>query len=184
MTTQLYLSHQVQTHFELNPFKLKKDTETILAFDWRAMWRCELLISTESNDEHVFIFTNAVTRYSILLVERDHEIHNLLHAFHEQLIALFGDTLESQDFDQWLMQLDLLSDSATSLDDQMRQIADLSITQLGAHDADISAAEHAVNNVRHDLTSPMQRTQSQLSHSRRSTIPRRKVRRRLPKKSL
>lgn len=162
MNTQLYLSQEVLDHFELSATDLKSDTATPLSFDWSCLWRCDHLIGTEDTGEHVFLFTNAVTQYSILLTDTEADIHLLLDAFHDQLQQRFQAEEEEHSALQWWGKLDLFSDSAPSLERQMNGIAETCIVELLASDGQLDFAENHINNIQMGTFSPQQKTVRQM----------------------
>ena len=162
MNTQIYLSQQVLHHYGLLAADLKSDTNTPLSFDWSCLWRCDYLIGTEDTGEHIFLFTNAVTRYSILLTENEEDIHLLLDAFHDQLMQRFQPLNDDHTTLQWWNKLDLFSDSAATLKSQMDVIAETCVDRLIACDGQLDYAENHVNNMQGGNYSPKQKTSYQM----------------------
>ncbi len=163
MITQIYLSQQVLHHYGLSADDLKSDNDTPLSFDWSCLWRCDYLIGTEDTGEHVFLFTNAVTRYSILLTENEEDIHLLLEAFHDQLMQRFKSRDKEHTILRWWDKLDLFSDSAAILKNRMDVISEICVDRLIASNGQLDYAENHVNNTQTGSFSPQQRTRYQMS---------------------
>lgn len=145
MQIQLYLSDEVQDHFDISPQDIQSDSATPLSADWRALWRCAHLVSTDDQLEHLFIFTNAVTNFSLIMVDRSHDLASLLGSFQQHfLLALHehGSPFPKNDLE---IDFQLLSGAPQLLTQQMSFLGDLAIEQLMINDIDIEATEQTLN---------------------------------------
>ncbi|MFC5050140.1 hypothetical protein ACFPK9_05915 [Rubritalea spongiae] len=146
MKIQLYLSGEVQAHFSISPQDLQSDAKTPLSSDWRSLWRCDHLISTDDGLEHLFIFTNAVTHFSLIMVDRASDFQSMLGSFQQHFALALHE--HGQDFENQQIEIDcqLLTDTPGPMNLRMQLIADLSIECLLANDANIDITEEWVNN--------------------------------------
>ena len=62
----LYLSTSVQRQFDVAKEAVYKDTTYQLPEDWWSVWRCEILTSHPSNEQHAVLFTNSATFMSFI----------------------------------------------------------------------------------------------------------------------
>jgi hypothetical protein len=62
----LYLSAKVQTHFNIAKEAVYSDDRYQLPEDWWSVWRCELLTSDPSGEQHAVLFANSVTFLSFI----------------------------------------------------------------------------------------------------------------------
>ncbi|MFD2159503.1 hypothetical protein ACFSW8_11380 [Rubritalea tangerina] len=143
MQIQLYLSAEVQSHFGISPQEIKSDLQTPLHADWKALWYCEHLISTDDGLEHLYIFSNALTHYALIMVDRDRDFQSLLGSFQQHFaLALHehGQAFATQAIEA---EVELLNGQAPSRRLQFQ--TDHAIELLLANDSDIDAAEEFLN---------------------------------------
>jgi len=145
MQIQLYLSDEVQSHFNISPQDIENDNATPLSSNWKALWRCEHLVSTDDQLEHLFLFTNAVSKFSLIMVDRSNDLARLLGCFQQHfLLALhehgcpFPATEVEIDFQ-------LLEGNPSQLTQHMTFLGDLAIEKLLTNDIDIEATEIRLN---------------------------------------
>jgi hypothetical protein len=62
----LYVSASVQQHFDIAKEAVYKDTTYQLPEDWWSVWRCEILTSDPSGEQHAVLFTNSATFLSFI----------------------------------------------------------------------------------------------------------------------
>jgi hypothetical protein len=62
----LYVSAQVQKNFNIAPQAVYADSAYQLPADWWSVWRCELLTSDPSGEQHAVLFTNSATFLSFI----------------------------------------------------------------------------------------------------------------------
>lgn len=62
----LYVSSKVQKAFNVSPATVLKDSRCVLPKEWWSVWRCELLFTDPLGQQHVVLFTNAVTCLSFI----------------------------------------------------------------------------------------------------------------------
>ncbi|CAA6696879.1 Unannotated [Lentimonas sp. CC19] len=62
----LYLSASVQQQFDIAKEAVYKDTTYQLPEDWWSVWRCEILTSDPSGEQHAVLFTNSATFFSFI----------------------------------------------------------------------------------------------------------------------
>lgn len=145
MKIQLYLSGEVFTHFSLSPQETKSDSETPLSSDWRSLWRCSHLISTDDGLEHLFLFTNAVTHYSLIMVDRERDFQSMLGSF-QQHFALslheHGEDFKNQTIDG---DYQILDGNPAVLSEHMQFTSDLAIECLLSNEANIEVTEEWIN---------------------------------------
>lgn len=147
MQIQLYLSAEEQSHFAISPQEIQSDNATLLSSNWKALWRCEHLISTDDQLEHLFLFTNAVTLYSLIMVDRGNDLASLLGSFQQHfLLALHehGSPFKANNVE---VNVQLLNGSPLPLIEHMSFLSDLAVEQLLANNADIEATEERLNNI-------------------------------------
>lgn len=146
MKIQLYLSAEVINHFAISAQDTQSDTATPLSANWRALWRCDHIISTEDEQEHLFLFTNAVTHYNLIMVDRNHDFASLLGSFRQHLALALHE--HGQPFNQQALESEfqLLHGTPTPLTQGMNGIKELAIDCLLSNGADIEATELCINN--------------------------------------
>lgn len=145
MKIQLYLSGAVQEHFDIPPQEIQSDRRTPLSSDWRSLWRCDHLISTDDGLEHLFLFTNAVTHFSLIMVDRENDFQSMLGTFQQHFALALHE--HGQDFEEQSIEIDcqLLEGSAPALDQRMLLTGDLAIEYLLTNDANIEVTEDWIN---------------------------------------
>jgi hypothetical protein len=145
MKIQLYLSDAVQQHFAIPSPEIQSDSTTPLSSDWRSLWRCDHLISTDDGLEHLFLFTNAVTHFSLIMLDRDRDLGTMLGSFQQHFALALHE--HGQDFDTQEIEIDcqLLSGSASALTQRMQLTGDLAIEYLLTNDANIEITEEWIN---------------------------------------
>lgn len=62
----LYVSASVQKHFNIAKEAVYSDDRYQLPEDWWSVWRCELLTSDPSSEQHAVLFTNSATFLSFI----------------------------------------------------------------------------------------------------------------------
>lgn len=62
----LYLSASVQKHFNVARESVPSDVTYQLPEDWWSVWRCEILTSDPSGEQHAVLFTNSATFFSFI----------------------------------------------------------------------------------------------------------------------
>ena len=145
MQIQLYLSDEVQCHFGLSPQDTQSDNSTPLSSDWKTLWRCDHLVSTDDKLEHLFLFTNAVSKFSLIMVDRCSDLAGLLGCFQQHfLLALHehGCPFPANEIE---IDFQLLTGNPFQLTQQMHFLGDLAIEQLLINDVDIEATELRLN---------------------------------------
>ncbi|MGJ8671463.1 hypothetical protein [Rubritalea sp.] len=145
MKIQLYLSGEVRTHFSISTQEIQSDAKTPLFSDWRSLWRCDHLISTDDGLEHLFLFTNAVTQYNLIMVDRDKDFQSLLGSFQQHFALTLHE--HGQDFSEQSIDTEcqLLSGEPWGLSKRMQFTADQAIECLLANDANIDITEEWIN---------------------------------------
>ena len=145
MQIQLYLSTQAQQHFGISHQEILSDTEVPLSSDWRALWRCDHLVSTDNAEEHLFILTNIVTSYSMIIVDRGATIDQLFVNLQQNLLMAFcehGMVYPEGDF---CTEVQLLTSSEIQRSASLHYTAELAIESLCSNDIDINATEEVIN---------------------------------------
>ncbi|MEO1856379.1 MAG: hypothetical protein ABGY95_03305 [Rubritalea sp.] len=145
MQIQLYLSAEVQSHFIIPPQDIQSDSATLLSSNWKALWGCEHLISTDDGLEHLFLFTNAVSKYSLILVDRYNDLASLLGSFQQHLLLALHEHGCPFPANEEEVDFHLLSGAPHPLTLHMLFLGDLAIEHLIANDADVEAAEVRLN---------------------------------------
>jgi len=146
MQIQLYLSAEVQSHFAISPQDIQSDNATLLSSNWKVLWRCEHLISTDDGLEHLFLFTNAVSRYSLILVDRSNDLASILGSFQQHFLLALHEHGSPFPANEEEVDFHLLSGASLPLTQHMSLLGDLAIEHLIANDADIEATEELLNN--------------------------------------
>jgi D-ribose pyranose/furanose isomerase RbsD len=145
MQIQLYLSAEVQSHFAISPQNIQSDNAIVLSSNWKALWRCDHLISTDDGLEHLFLFTNAVSKYSLILIDRSNDLASLLGSFQQHFLLALHEHGSPFPTNEEEVDFDLLSGVPLPLTQHMSLLGDLAIEHLIANDADIEAAEVRLN---------------------------------------
>jgi len=145
MQIQLYLSAEVQAHFAISPQGIQSDKATLLSANWKALWRCEHLISTDDQLEHLFLFTNAVTHYSLIMVDRSQDFQSLLGSFQQHFLLALHEHGCPFPVNEAEIDFQPLSGNSLPLTQHMACLGDLAIEHLIANDADIDATELRLN---------------------------------------
>ena len=145
MQIQLYLSDEVQSHFGISPQDIQSDGTTPLSSNWKALWRCEHLVSTDDQLEHLFLFTNAVSNFSLIMVDRSNDLASLLGSFQQHFLLALHE--HGCPFPKNEIEIDfqLLSGNPSQLTQRMHFLADLAIEHLMVNDIDIEATEQSLN---------------------------------------
>lgn len=145
MQIQLYLSTEAQEHFGISPQEILTDSEAPLSSDWRALWRCDHLISTEDAKEHLFMLTNSVSDYSMILVDRTKKMDELVHQFQQTLLlALCQHGMPYPD-EAFCTEIQLLNELNPQYNHTLCETADAAIDSLCANGIDIDATEKIIN---------------------------------------
>jgi len=145
MQIQVYLSAEVQSHFGISPQEIQHDTATPLSLHWESLWRCGHLVSTDDGLEHLFLFTNAVTHYSLIMVDRSQDFQRLLGSFQQHFLLALHEHGKPFPAREAEIDFQLLSGTPTPLINQMSLLGDIAIEYLIANDVDIEAAERRIN---------------------------------------
>lgn len=145
MQIQLYLSSEAQQHFGIPPEEILSDSEVPLSSDWRALWRCDHLVSADDAEEHLFILTNIVSSYSIIVVDREHSIDQLIGNFQQALLVAFCDHGMPYPEGDFCSEIQLLTNHQQQRSAALHYTADLAIESLCANDIDINATEKVIN---------------------------------------
>ena len=145
MQIQLYLSTEAQQHFGISPQEILSDTEVPLSSDWRSLWRCDHLVSSDNTEEHLFIFTNVVTNYSIITVDRDTTFEQLFGNFQQALLVSFCEHGMSYPDANFCSEIQLLTSRETQRPTKLHYTAELAIESLCSNDIDINATEKVIN---------------------------------------
>lgn len=145
MQIQLYLSADTQHHFGISPEEILSDSEVPLSSDWRALWRCDHLVSADDAEEHLFILTNIVSSYSIIVVDREHSIDQLIGNFQQALLMAFCDHGMPFPTETFCSEIQLLINDQEQRSAALHYTADLAIESLCANDIDINATEKVIN---------------------------------------
>ncbi len=145
MQIQLYLSDEVQSHFDISPQDIESDNSTPLSSNWKALWRCEHLVSTDDQLEHLFLFTNAVSKFSLIMVDRSNDLARLLGCFQQHFLLALHE--HGCPFPAIEVEIDfqLLEGNPLQLTQDMHFLGDLAIEQLLTNDVDIEATEMRLN---------------------------------------
>lgn len=142
---QLYLSAGTQHYFSVPQSELHRDSDILLTSDWKALWRCSHLISTDDGLEHLFLLTNAVTNYSIILVDTAKDLSTFLGQFQQHLLLAFeenGSPLPSSALE---IDVQLITGELHLLNEIMEYKTDYAIELLLTNDVDVEATEHRLN---------------------------------------
>lgn len=145
MQIQLYLSNEAQQHFDISPQEILSDIEVPLSSDWRALWRCDHLVSSDNTEEHLFIFTNVVTSYSIITVDRDTTFDQLFGNFQQALLVAFCEHGMPYPDASFCTEIQLLTSSETQRSAKQHYTAELAIESLCSNDININATEQIIN---------------------------------------
>lgn len=86
MHLQIYLSGATQKHFGISANQIPKDTEIEISPSWWSLWRCEYLASTEDSSQHLFLFTNESTRFSLIVPSEDNDMDGFLNDFQNTML--------------------------------------------------------------------------------------------------
>ena len=157
---QLYLSDSVLLHFQLPQHELLPDTQTPLSSHWASLWRCDLIASTEDGHEHLLLFTNAVTHFSLISLDRNHNFQTLLATFHQHFILALcehGHPFPSNESPE--IEIQLLTGNTPQLERIMDDKISLAIDHLYANDVNLDLTEHSLNK------------QTSLTHPRHTSPP-------------
>lgn len=85
LNLDIYLSGRVQKLYKVKLSAMVKESDVVLHSEWWSVWRCEHLTSDE-NDRHVFVFTNAASYFTILVYQEGLSLDGMLLQFHKELL--------------------------------------------------------------------------------------------------
>jgi len=87
----IMLSGRVMRHFKLKPAEVEQIPEFDSTGHWSDCWRCEILARIKGSKDHLFLFTNPRTLYSVVIVHPDRDPVTLVNTFVQQLfLELIG----------------------------------------------------------------------------------------------
>lgn len=85
----IMLSGRAMSHFNLKPATVEQIPDFASAGHWSECWRCEILARVNGTSDHLLLFTNARTLYSLVIVNRDQNPETLVNDFASVLFGEF-----------------------------------------------------------------------------------------------
>lgn len=145
MHFQIYFSSTAQEHFDIPSAELVKDSETKLSIDWWSMWRCDFLIETEDGSQQFFLFTNAATRFSLIIASLGKDLESFIQTFQQTLVVELCDYGMPFPKQSLSCEIELLRGNPRSLINDMHKQADQALDCLCEQGLGISATEKTLH---------------------------------------